>query len=73
MAQRFTVMLKDAATYEKYKQDVLAGGGTIVHDLKTLQGFTAEIPDPVLTLMRTGNLADNGILALDADGIATIQ
>ncbi|KIJ67704.1 hypothetical protein HYDPIDRAFT_107172 [Hydnomerulius pinastri MD-312] len=48
MTQKFTVMLKDRATYEKYKQEVIAGGGTIVHDHGFLQGFTAEIPDTVL-------------------------
>ncbi|KAF9227444.1 hypothetical protein BS17DRAFT_775505 [Gyrodon lividus] len=74
MAQRFIVMFENVSTYEKYKNDVIAGGGTIVCDLgSSLMGFTAEITPTVLALMQAESLCGNGISNIEADSIVTTQ
>ncbi|KIK97106.1 hypothetical protein PAXRUDRAFT_825276 [Paxillus rubicundulus Ve08.2h10] len=74
MAQKFIVIFNDLSSYQKYKKDVVAEGGTIVNDYGTIAlGFAAEIPDTVLQLMRASGLSGGGILSLEADSVVTIQ
>ncbi|KAG9316483.1 hypothetical protein JVU11DRAFT_2519 [Chiua virens] len=74
MSERFTVMFNDQASYEKHKKEVIATGGTIVHDLgAVLLGFTAVIPPTLLQTMKTGNLKDSGIVILEPDSTVRIQ
>jgi hypothetical protein len=73
MSQTFTITFNDEASYKKYKQEVLDGGGIIKHDYEKLLYFTAIISPTLVESVFTGNLNERGISSFDPESIATIN
>jgi len=74
MSQTFIVTFDNKTSYEKYKQDVIAKGGSIKNDLgSTLLGFTVVIPPTLVQTIFSGNLKDSGISSFELDSKVKIQ
>lgn len=68
-----TMMLKNVAAYNKYKNEVLGQGGRIIHDYEDL-GFTAELPQQLFQeLQSTSSIAGGDIASFELDSRVTIQ
>ncbi|KAI6046167.1 hypothetical protein EDC04DRAFT_2632345 [Pisolithus marmoratus] len=74
MPTRVTMMLKDDASYNKYKGEVLSGGGQMIHDYEGLLGFTADLPEQLFSeLQSTSSVTGGDILSFEPDSVVTIQ
>lgn len=68
-----TMMLKDTASYNKYKEEVVGEGGEIVHDYEGLLGFTANLPGQLYQELQRSFVPDGDILSFELDQKVTIQ
>ncbi|KAJ8114145.1 hypothetical protein OPT61_g3906 [Boeremia exigua] len=71
MPQQYNVTLKPEASpedFEQAKKDVEAKGGKITHEFKLIKGFTAELPDDLVSTFES-----NDKITVEKDGEVTTQ
>lgn len=68
-----TMMLKDAASYSRYKEEVVGQGGEIIHDYEGLLGFTANLPEQLYQNLQRSLVPEGDILSFELDQKVTIQ
>ncbi|KAH6629407.1 hypothetical protein C7974DRAFT_413209 [Boeremia exigua] len=71
MPTQYNVTLKPEASpedFEQAKKDVEAKGGKITHEFKLIKGFTAELPDDLVSTFES-----NDKITVEKDSEVTTQ